>query len=250
MLRLHHNIFVLALLVTGALSASGEPKRNVDIYCELINTEIPDRVSYPESPAYNESITSYYSGQERDLRPGCIFHPQDTSEVSRFVKLVTKPAKDCTKPPNFAVRSGGHMIWPGSANINTGITIDMRAMNELTLSDDKSVATLGVGGVWSDIYPQLVPHNLTVMGGRVSGIGVGGLATGGTSNSSLFLHAPLTVTSRWFAFPCSAQWLGLRQHLSLRSRTRRWRNSRSNRVFSRRPLASSQGRFQQLRYRH
>lgn len=188
MLHLQPHLLALAWLAISTASASEEPKRDVEIYCELIDAEITDRITYPESPAYNESITSYYSGQERDFSPGCIFQPQDTVEVSRFVKLITKTVNGCTKPPNFAVRSGGHMIWPGSANINTGITIDMRAMNEVNLNDDKSVATLGVGGIWTEIYPQLVPHNLTVMGGRVSGIGVGGLATGGMFSSAIYLH--------------------------------------------------------------
>lgn len=179
MVCLHTSLLHLAVLGLEAVSAFDGPKRDVDAYCELINSEIPYSVSYAGSPAYNESVTSYYSGQERDLRPGCIFTPMDTSDVSNFVKLVTKKIDGCSKVPQFSVRSGGHMIWQGAANIDEGITVDMRAMDSLTLNNDKTVATLGVGAIWSDIYPQLVPHNLTVMGGRVPGIGVGGLATGG-----------------------------------------------------------------------
>lgn len=79
------------------------------------------------------------------------------------------------------------MIWPGSANIEAGITVDLRAMNSTVLNEDKTVLSLGPGGVWSEIYPLLEPHNLTVMGGRVPGIGVGGLATGGESQLPLSL---------------------------------------------------------------
>ncbi|KAH9226154.1 hypothetical protein K456DRAFT_1933883 [Colletotrichum gloeosporioides 23] len=146
----------------------------------LLESLIPNRVAYPETPTYNESISSYYSGQERDIRPGCIFQPETAHEVSQFIKLITRKDALCSHaPPKFAIRSGGHMIWPGSANIDQGITVDLRKLNSLVLNEDKTVASLGVGGIWSDIYPQLVPHNLTVMGGRVTGIGVGGLATGG-----------------------------------------------------------------------
>jgi FAD/FMN-containing dehydrogenase len=165
-----------ALINTGSAEVS---HRDVDTYCERLALDVPGRVWYADSPAYNESITSYYSGQERDFRPGCIFSPTSAEEVSTFVKIVTSTIESCAEKPKFAVRSGGHMIWAGSANINDGITLDLRALNSVVVNDDKTVASLGVGGIWNEIYPQLVPYNLTVMGGRVSGIGVGGLATGG-----------------------------------------------------------------------
>lgn len=99
-----------------------------------------------------------------------------------FIKIINRKAGDSARratQPRFAIRSGGHTIWGGDANIEGGITVDMRSMNSLVLSPDRKVAMLGVGGIWSEIYEQLVPYNLTVMGGRVAGIGVGGLATGG-----------------------------------------------------------------------
>lgn len=165
---------------------------SVGIYCELLDSELPNRISYPSSPAYNESVSSYYSGQERDIRPGCIFRPFDEPDVSLFLKLVTTKIDECSTLPKFAVRSGGHMIWPGSANIEHGITVDLRALNGTVLNEDKTVASIGPGGVWSEIYPLLEPYNLTVMGGRVPGIGVGGLATGGEYSSS-YLSPPVTI---------------------------------------------------------
>lgn len=170
-------VFALALEVAAA--GRNAAARDVGIFCELIDRQIPDRISYPKSPVYNESISSYYSGQGRDIQPGCIFRPKDETEVSAFLKLVTANIGGCSSLPKFAVRSGGHMIWPGSANIEDGITIDLRAMNGTVLNEDKTVLSLGPGGIWSEVYPQLEPYNLTVMGGRVPGIGVGGLATGG-----------------------------------------------------------------------
>lgn len=93
--------------------------------------------------------------------------------------------------PKLAVRSGGHMIWAGAANVEGGITVDMREMKGVELSGDGSVARLGAGAVWSDVYRELVPRNLTVMGGRVTGIGVGGFITGGWSFFSFLPPFPL-----------------------------------------------------------
>ncbi|KAK2616399.1 hypothetical protein QQS21_000640 [Conoideocrella luteorostrata] len=151
--------------------ASAVPQPNA---CKIIDAKIPGRISYPNSATYNSSASSYYSDQERELHPGCIFRPTTTSEVSQFVKLVTS-----CEGAQFAVRGGGHTLWTGAANINGGITVDMRLMKSFALSPDKKIAHLGAGGIWNEIYPQLVPHKLTAMGGRVPGIGVGGFVTGG-----------------------------------------------------------------------
>ncbi|KAL9024541.1 MAG: hypothetical protein Q9196_006446 [Gyalolechia fulgens] len=165
---------------------STEPKQNC---CQLVDSKIPGRVAYPGSTTYNSSIASYYGDSERELSPSCIYRPSTTSEVQQFVQLVTSGR--CTNN-QFAVRGGGHTFWSGAANIQPGITVDMRAMDSLQLSTDQKVAGIGGGAVWDHIYPQLVPYNLTVMGGRIPGIGVGGFATGGG----------ITFVSREHGFSC------------------------------------------------
>lgn len=150
--------------------------------CEVIDRSIPNRTSYPANPCYTNALSSYYSGQESELKPQCIFTPTDASEVSRFVTLISADVRDgqnASSPTRFAIRSGGHAVFPAAANVDGGITVDLRALNSLVLSDDRKTATIGAGAIWSEIYPQLVPYNVTVMGGRVAGVGAGGFLTGG-----------------------------------------------------------------------
>ncbi|PGH21389.1 hypothetical protein AJ80_03306 [Polytolypa hystricis UAMH7299] len=169
--------------------ASGLRHQSPDI-CKLIDSQIPGRISYPGSEVYDASVASYYSGQERELTPHCIFRPTTTSEVSEFVKSINtnsrKHARHRTdsrfSQPQFAIRGGGHTLWPGAANIDNGVTVDLREMKSVVLSEDQKMASVGGGAVFSDIYPQLVPYNRTVMGGRVPGIAVGGFTTGGGLN--------------------------------------------------------------------
>lgn len=170
-------------IVLYVLAAALPAAASVAQTCKLLDTQIPERVSYPDSTTYNSSISSYYSGQERSLNPGCIFRPTKTSEVAKFIKLVT-----ACGDTQFAVRGGGHTLWTGAANVDGGITVDMRLMNSLALSHDLKIAGLGAGSIFSDIYPQLVPYNLTVMGGRVPGIGAGGFVTGGKFSDSTFFY--------------------------------------------------------------
>lgn len=46
------------------------------------------------------------------------------------------------------------------------------------LADDRNSITVSPAAKWDDIYEQLDPLNLTVVGGRVAGVGVGGLVLG------------------------------------------------------------------------
>ncbi|MCJ1332273.1 hypothetical protein MMC10_008965 [Thelotrema lepadinum] len=177
-------LYLLVAALPAAVFAA--PTQNC---CQLVDSNIPGRISYPGSTTYNSSIASYYGDTERELSPSCIYRPTTTSEVQQFVQLVT--TGNCTNN-QFAVRGGGHTYWSGAANIQPGITVDMRVMNSLQSSTDQKIAGVGGGALWDQIYPQLVPYNLTIMGGRIPGIGVGGFATGGG----------ITFASREHGFSC------------------------------------------------
>jgi FAD/FMN-containing dehydrogenase len=182
MSRTYLNILRLAaFLSTSAAAARIHHSKNI---CELLNAQLPGLVSDPETTGYNASQTTYYTSQERDLRPACVFRPTNTTQVSDFVKLIVEAGRGTTTP-QFAVRGGGHTLFSGAANIDGGITIDMRSLDTFALNEDQTVASLGGGAIWSNIYPQLVPHNLTVLGGRVPGIGVGGFTTGGKYSNAV-----------------------------------------------------------------
>lgn len=79
----------------------------------------------------------------------------------------------------FAIRSGGHSTVAGAANINAGVTIDLRSLNAIHVVPNQTVTSVGAGTIWNDVYEKLIPMNLTVLGARVAGLGVGGFTTGG-----------------------------------------------------------------------
>jgi FAD/FMN-containing dehydrogenase len=55
----------------------------------------------------------------------------------------------------------------------------LQLLNELQVSEDKSVTRVGPGNRWLDVYEYLTPQGLSVIGGRDAEIGVGGLTLGG-----------------------------------------------------------------------
>lgn len=83
----------------------------------------------------------------------------------------------------FAVRSGGHSPNPGFGSVGeSGVLLDLGAFNTTTLSPEGDIASVGPGATWDSVYEELEKHKLTVVGGRVIGVGVGGLITGGQSS--------------------------------------------------------------------
>ncbi|KAL3444165.1 hypothetical protein BJX65DRAFT_311132 [Aspergillus insuetus] len=151
----------------------------------------PDRVFAPNSTAYTNATNAYWSTQQTQVHPACIFVPDVDKDVSALVLI-----SQLTKCP-FAAKSGGHAAFTGSSNSDGGITVLFRDLNEITLNKDRSVASIEPGNTWGDVYTALEPYGLAVVGGRVSDIGVGGLTTGGgiSYHSNLYGWASDNVQS-------------------------------------------------------
>jgi FAD/FMN-containing dehydrogenase len=88
----------------------------------------------------------------------------------------------------FAVRSGGHTIWAGAANIENGVTIDLSNLDSVIYNEEDSSASIGPGARWVSVYDALEKHSVTVPGGRAGTVGVGGLILGGKVYSGTPVH--------------------------------------------------------------
>ncbi|KAH8879824.1 FAD-binding domain-containing protein [Thozetella sp. PMI_491] len=122
---------------------------------------------------YKECNSSYWSLTPR-LRPGVIVQPRTTEEVARALKSILD-----TEGCQFAIRSGGHMSWAGSNNIQDGVTIDLGLINQTVYNAETQIASIGPGGRWTDVYWALEKKGVMVAGGREGLVGVGGLILGG-----------------------------------------------------------------------
>ena len=79
----------------------------------------------------------------------------------------------------FSVKSGGHAAFAGGSSIEDGILVNLAHLNEVILSDDRKSTRVGPGNNWGDVYEVLDRMGVSVVGGRESGVGVGGLLLGG-----------------------------------------------------------------------
>lgn len=61
-------------------------------------------------------------------------------------------------------------------------------MNQLDYNAKTKTVAVGTGLRWEEVYPYLDQFNVTVVGGRVPAVGVGGLILGGSfSNSPIYI---------------------------------------------------------------
>ncbi len=117
---------------------------------------------------------AYWSLQEAKLVPACIVTPLDSLDVSNAVSIISE-IEGC----HFAVKGQGHAPAAGFANIDSGVTIDMTNLNSVTVNADHTVAKIGAGATWLDVYTFMDNLGLQLAGGRNGAVGVGGLTLGG-----------------------------------------------------------------------
>lgn len=156
--------------------------------CEALTALLgADKVQLPGSSAYNATLSSYFSLQAAAIRPQCFVTPTTSADVSAVIGTLTADISTngstsdiCNGSCPFAIRSGGHMWQPGANNAPGAITIDLTGLDSVVIDAiDGSTVSVGVGASWNGVYAALDPLGLSVAGGRVAGVGVGGLTLGG-----------------------------------------------------------------------
>ncbi|CEL03427.1 hypothetical protein ASPCAL04582 [Aspergillus calidoustus] len=163
---------------------------NTSSCCVRLLALLGPPVSFPQTPAYNTSLASYFTQQNAHLYPSCIVTPSNTADVSTILDFLTSPRQDQNPTHThasantntacpFAIRSGGHAYNTAFNNINSGPTIDLSNLNSITLSADQKTVSVGPGATWGDVYDILDPAHISVPGGRAGQVGVGGLTLGG-----------------------------------------------------------------------
>jgi hypothetical protein len=120
-----------------------------------------DQLETQSESTYSAFVNDFWSAQQREITPQCIFKPEKALDVSTSI-LISR----LTQCP-FAAKSGGHSAVPGGSNIEGGITISFEKLSKIALSADKKTVSFQPGHTWFDIYSALEKDNVAVIGGRV-----------------------------------------------------------------------------------
>ncbi|KAH8728272.1 hypothetical protein GQ44DRAFT_609234 [Phaeosphaeriaceae sp. PMI808] len=172
------SIFRRALLslVVGAQFAFAAPTQETIQACTDLTNALPGKVLTPSLLAveYTHETQQYWSTILRSVNPACIVQPVSAEDVSVVVNTLNK-----YKTVKFATRSGGHDPNLGHATVADGVLITMTDIVGATYDAAKQVAYVKPGGEWNNVIGDLEPSGVTIAGGRLGLVGVGGLLLGG-----------------------------------------------------------------------
>ena len=71
-----------------------------------------------------------------------------------------------------------HTPYAGAATIEQGVVIDLSNLPSIGLAPDHKTITVSPSQTWDQVFATLDAFDLATLGGRVAGVGVGGLTTG------------------------------------------------------------------------
>ncbi|EXJ60936.1 hypothetical protein A1O7_05089 [Cladophialophora yegresii CBS 114405] len=128
-----------------------------------------------EERHYRSQQARYWASNQADFTPSCRISPRTSEELGALISQLVEFGDDV----KFAISSGGHATAFGASNVDDGITLDLSALDSISLASDRSYVDVGTGARWIDVYRILDPFDLTVAGGRAASVGVGGYLLGG-----------------------------------------------------------------------
>lgn len=76
------------------------------------------------------------------------------------------------------MKGGGHATNPKFSS-TSGVQIALSRFNETKVNVASGTVEVGAGLTWDQVYAALEPAGITVVGGRVPGVGCAGLTLGG-----------------------------------------------------------------------
>ncbi|GJE90591.1 FAD-binding oxidoreductase [Phanerochaete sordida] len=152
--------------------AQGQMTANDSAACAQIQRTISTQssASFPGQAQYIQDQMHYYNSSSQPAV--CTVEPGSPEDVSRIIQIVAQH-----RTP-FAVKGGGHATNPNFSS-TSGVLVSMSRFNTVQYHASNQTADIGTGMVWDAVYTALEPFNVTVLGGRVPGIGVAGLTLGG-----------------------------------------------------------------------
>jgi hypothetical protein len=155
-----------------------------------------------ESVAGDENYTyareHYWSQANADPEPTCVFFPSNAEEVSFAVQTLNLY-------PNvlWAMKSGGHNCNANFSSVNQGVLISFRPnLQDIVLSEDRQTVEIGPGARWGEVIEAVNPCNVTVVGGRLGDVGVGGYTLGGGLSFLTPQYVQRTRPMEWKAQRC------------------------------------------------
>ncbi|CAJ2508078.1 Uu.00g092640.m01.CDS01 [Anthostomella pinea] len=106
---------------------------------------------------------------KRPAKPSAIARPQSAEDVQALVRYCVGNGVD------FNVRAGGHDC-AGRSQVHDALTIDLRDLHHVRISDDKTTASVGGGILFRELTKALGEEDLVTPVGTIASVGYVGWA--------------------------------------------------------------------------
>ncbi|KAL5514287.1 hypothetical protein ACEPAG_2375 [Sanghuangporus baumii] len=142
------------------------------IACNLLEKKFPELTSFPGTEQFDNDTEHWAISSQQNST--CSIEPTSAEDVSAIIQIIGRP--DIRAP--FAVKSGGHAYNLNSSS-TPGVQVSMARFNNVSYNAKQGTVTIGFGLTWDQVYERLEPLGIMVVGGRITGVGVGGFSLGG-----------------------------------------------------------------------
>jgi FAD/FMN-containing dehydrogenase len=141
--------------------------------CSTVAGTTAIEIKSSPSLQYLQEQDNYWSTGCSALKPSCQLYPTTVQEMAAIVKILN------ANNESFVVKSGGHNANKGFSSIQGGPLISTKNLNEVIFDQESMTVRVGPGNDWEDVHNALEGTNVTVVGGRIGEVGVGGYVLGG-----------------------------------------------------------------------
>lgn len=113
-----------------------------------------------------------------------LWHYQHLLQVHTYGQIVANSPYGAAGKLRFQdsrsnlTRTARHTPYAGAATIEQGVVLDLQNMPSPGLAADLKTITVSPSRTWDQVFAELDDAGLATLGGRVGGVGVGGLTTG------------------------------------------------------------------------
>lgn len=169
-LRYSGHSLVTAALADGLFLATADAQTGVPI--DSLRRALPPneaQLLLPGQAAFQSTLASYNRRVMKTPQVRVLVQTDDA------VAATLRWAQENNVP--LAMRSGGHSYEGFSGS--TGVVIDTRLMNKISMSDDSDRVLVGAGAALGQIYAKVADRGRAIPAGTCPTVGVTGHTTGG-----------------------------------------------------------------------
>nr|GAT56712.1 FAD-binding domain-containing protein [Mycena chlorophos] len=150
---------------------------NANAACDELSSSLGNTIVHwtHSTEEYNFTVSNAWNYNNAKYTPTCIVLPRTARHVQTAMRAIYEAGA------HYAVQAGSHSGVKGWNTVQDGVLIHFAHMQAASYNQQKQSITLEPGIHWGDATAELAPLGVTLVGGRVAGVGTGLFLGGGIS---------------------------------------------------------------------